>query len=153
MKYGTKIGTWLVSVGFALILAIPSFAQNRRNEQRSVPRPERQERRVEQKAARPMQQRSSRPAEQRPSRPVEQRPQARPESRPEPQHSQPQSRPQFQPQAAPQRENQVPRPYQPPAQGHHSGQWLNQHRELPLDQQKRALQSDPQFRRLPPDRQ
>src|SRR5207245_8613693 len=58
-----------------------------------------------------------------------------------------------QPQPTPQRENQVPRPYQPPAEGHHSGQWLNQHREQPLDQQKRALQSDPQFKRLPTDRQ
>jgi len=61
-------------------------------------------------------------------------------------------RPQFQ--AEPRRESQPqPRPYQPPAEGHHSGQWLNQHREQPLDQQRRALQSDPQFRRLPADRQ
>ena len=33
------------------------------------------------------------------------------------------------------------------------GNWLNQHREQPLDQQKRDLQSDPQFRKLPPERQ
>jgi hypothetical protein len=35
----------------------------------------------------------------------------------------------------------------------HAGQWLNQHRDLPPDQQKRALDSDPQFRRLPAQRQ
>src|SRR5437016_1529842 len=101
MKHGIKIGQWLAVAGLVLALAMASFAQNRRNEQRSVPRPERQERRVEQ--------RRSRPVEQRPSRP-----QTRPEARPEPQRSQPQSRPQFQPQPTPQRENQVPRPYQPP---------------------------------------
>ena len=57
-----------------------------------------------------------------------------------------QSRPQF---SAP-RNN---RPYQPPSQGHHSGQWLNQHRDMPLDQQRRALENDPQFRHLSPERQ
>lgn len=56
------------------------------------------------------------------------------------------SRPQF---SAP-RNN---RPYQPPAQGHHSGQWLNQHRDMSIDQQRHALENDPQFRRLPPERQ
>jgi hypothetical protein len=30
---------------------------------------------------------------------------------------------------------------------------LNQHREQPLDQQRRALERDPNFRRLPPQRQ
>jgi len=40
-----------------------------------------------------------------------------------------------------------------PEQGHHSGQWLNQHLKQPLDQQKRALENDPTFRRLPPQRQ
>jgi hypothetical protein len=60
--------------------------------------------------------------------------------------------PQFQqrPQAGPPREY---RPYQPPNQGHHSGQWLNQHRGMPLDQQRRALENDPAFRRLPQERQ
>jgi len=79
---------------------------------------------------------------------------------PRPSHSQPeparpQPRPQAQGQRAPQPERQYqgPRPYQPPAQGHHSGQWLNQHRNLPLEQQKRALQNDPNFRRLTPERQ
>ncbi len=42
---------------------------------------------------------------------------------------------------------------QPPMQGHHSGQWLRQYGDVPADQQRRALQSDPQFRRLPPQRQ
>lgn len=53
------------------------------------------------------------------------------------------------------RRNEVPRP---PAQSHreqsgHAGQWLRQHRNLPPEQQKRALQNDPQFRSLPPQRQ
>ena len=47
----------------------------------------------------------------------------------------------------------MPRPYQPPAQGHHSGQWLNRYRDQPLDQQRRALENDPTFRRLPRTRQ
>ena len=42
---------------------------------------------------------------------------------------------------------------QPPMQGHHSGQWLRQYGGVPSDQQRRALQSDPQFRGLPPQRQ
>lgn len=42
---------------------------------------------------------------------------------------------------------------QPPMQGHHSGQWLRQYGDVPPDQQRRALQNDPQFRRLPPQRQ
>ena len=66
----------------------------------------------------------------------ETRPQPRPESRPQP--------------SAPPRNY---RPYQPPAQGHHSGQWLNQNRGLSPEQQRRALEKDPQFRRLPPQRQ
>jgi phage-related protein len=56
----------------------------------------------------------------------------------------------------PQPHNEAPRPYrpyQPPAEGHHSGQWLNQHRNQPLEQQRQALQNDRDFRRLPPDRQ
>jgi len=55
-------------------------------------------------------------------------------------------------QPAPER-GQAARPYQVPTEGHHSGQWLNQHRQQPLDQQKRALENDPAFRRLPPQRQ
>ena len=42
---------------------------------------------------------------------------------------------------------------QPPLQGHHAGQWLRQYKDVPLDQQRRALQNDPQFRRLPPQQQ
>lgn len=37
--------------------------------------------------------------------------------------------------------------------GRHAGQWLRQYRNLPPEQQRRALQSDPAFRRLPPQRQ
>jgi len=54
----------------------------------------------------------------------------------------------------PQPRNEAPRPhYQPPSEGHHSGQWLNQHRSESLEQQRRALQNDRDFRRLPPERQ
>src|SRR5215472_15776869 len=73
------------------------------------------------------------------------KPQAQPKSRneaPRPQNRPQQSQPQY-----------APRTYSPPAQGHHSGQWLNQHREQPLDQQKRTLENDPQFRRLPQEKQ
>jgi len=66
-----------------------------------------------------------------------------------PAYSQPRSVPKPDVGSAPPRQN----PYRPPTQGHHFGQWLNQHREQPLDQQRRALQSDPQFRRLPAARQ
>src|SRR6266404_5845768 len=120
MKAQSQITKW-VSAGIVLMLAVvPSFAQNHRNDQRSVPRPGNNV------------QSQSRPPS--PPQSGNRETQAR---RPEPQ-----SRPQFQ-----------PRPYQPPAGGHHSGQWLDQHRTQPLDQQRRALQNDPQFRRLPPDRQ
>lgn len=52
-----------------------------------------------------------------------------------------------------QERNNVPRPYQQPNRDARAGQWLQQHRQLPLDQQRRALQNDPNFRRLPPQRQ
>jgi len=42
----------------------------------------------------------------------------------------------------------VPRPKAQP--GGHAGQWLRQHKDLPPEQQRRALQNDPQFRSLPP---
>src|SRR5258707_1249219 len=118
MRAAAKFGRWLGLTGIALVLALPSFAQNRRNEQHSVPRPSRQEQR-----------------------------QPRAESPRSQERQQPRSQPE------PQRQSQAPRPYQPPAEGHHSGQWLNQHREQPLDQQRRALENDPQFRSLPHDRQ
>ncbi len=62
--------------------------------------------------------------------------------------------------ASPRPSQSVPRPpqaraeqRQAPQQGHHSGQWLRQYKDVPQDQQRRALQNDPQFRRLPPQRQ
>jgi hypothetical protein len=81
--------------------------------------------------------------------------------------SQPQSHPQSQgsgygqgqprevprpPQAGSQQAREVPRP---PGAGpqHHGGDWLRTHRELPLQEQQKALQSDPQFRKLPPQQQ
>ncbi|HXW93944.1 MAG TPA: DUF3106 domain-containing protein [Terriglobales bacterium] len=39
-----------------------------------------------------------------------------------------------------------------PKEGH-SGQWLREHRNLTPEQQRKALESDPQFRNLPPWRQ
>jgi len=38
-------------------------------------------------------------------------------------------------------------------EGHHAGQWLKQHRNMPPEQQRRALESDPGFRSLAPQRQ
>jgi hypothetical protein len=35
----------------------------------------------------------------------------------------------------------------------HAGNWLRRYRDLPPDQQRRALESDPQFRKFPPPRQ
>lgn len=51
------------------------------------------------------------------------------------------------------RSSQPPRPYEPPKEGHHSGQWLSRHRDQPLDQQRQDLEKDPQFRRLPSEHQ
>jgi hypothetical protein len=122
MKARVQIARWS-AIGLLLaISAVPSFAQNRRNEQRSVPQPSHQQ---------------NRPSYSQP------RPQSRPQARPE-------SRSQYPSAPAPQRDF---RDYRPPSEGHHFGQWLNQHREQPLDQQRRALQNDPQFRHLPPQRQ
>src|SRR5690349_7884479 len=52
----------------------------------------------------------------------------------------------------------VPRPPQnnqssAQGQGHHAGQWLRQYQGVPFDQQKKALESDPNFRKLPAERQ
>ena len=41
---------------------------------------------------------------------------------------------------------------QTPAQGH-AGDWLRRYKNVPPREQERALQSDPAFRRLPPERQ
>jgi len=38
-------------------------------------------------------------------------------------------------------------------QAHHAGEWLRQHKNLPPEQQRKALENDPQFRNLPPQRQ
>jgi hypothetical protein len=37
--------------------------------------------------------------------------------------------------------------------GNHAGQWLRRYKDLPPDQQQKALENDPQFRSLPPERQ
>ena len=37
--------------------------------------------------------------------------------------------------------------------GHHAGEWLRQYKDLPADQQQQALDNDPAFRNLPPERQ
>lgn len=79
----------------------------------------------------------------RPNRQTESRPQSRPE----------QPRPQFPSRPPGEARESRSRPYQPPAEGHHSGQWLNQHRNQSVEQQRQALQNDRDFRRLPPDRQ
>lgn len=42
------------------------------------------------------------------------------------------------------------RSHRPP---HHAGDWLRKYKDLPPDQQQKALENDPQFRKLPPDRQ
>ncbi len=49
---------------------------------------------------------------------------------------------------------EVSRPHQdrPGPQGH-AGDWLRHYADLPPDEQERALQNDPAFRRLPPERQ
>jgi hypothetical protein len=140
MTLQAQIRQWCTWAGLILALAAPpSFAQNRHDQQRSAPRPSspsRQEPRRESRAP------NNREAT---SRPEYGRPDNR-SSRPDVR-----SAPQFQPQPAAPRPQY--RPYQPPTQGHHSGQWLNQHREQPLDQQRRALESDPAFRRLPRESQ
>ena len=35
----------------------------------------------------------------------------------------------------------------------HAGDWLRRYKDLPPEQQRKALENDPQFRRLPPERQ
>src|SRR5271166_3196885 len=41
----------------------------------------------------------------------------------------------------------------PPNQPGHAGAWLRHYKDVPLAEQRRALESDPQYRRLPPQRQ
>ncbi|MGA7591351.1 MAG: hypothetical protein WBW02_12625, partial [Candidatus Sulfotelmatobacter sp.] len=47
---------------------------------------------------------------------------------------------------------QGPRGAQNPGHGH-AGDWLRHYRALPPAERERALQNDPGFRRLPPERQ
>jgi hypothetical protein len=136
MKIGAQFGRVLAVFSLMLILAtVPCLAQNHRND-RSAPRP------------------SQQPSHSQPSRREQgpSRPDARPRYQSAPQRNYP-SRPERNYPAPSQRGYEGPRPYQPPAQGHHSGQWLDRYRQQPLDQQRRALQNDPTFRRLPPQRQ
>jgi hypothetical protein len=56
----------------------------------------------------------------------------------------------------PRNENHPNRPeprQQQRREGHHAGDWLRRYKDLPPDQQQKALQNDPQFRNLPPERQ
>jgi hypothetical protein len=61
-------------------------------------------------------------------------------------HQPPPSRPQ--PRAERREERQAAKP---PA--HHAGEWLRQYKGVAPDQQRKALENDPQFRNLPPERQ
>lgn len=139
VKVRIPIREWCAAGLLLALAAMPALSQNRRDERRSSP-PPRSERR------------ESRPAPRYESRPPRQ------QSRPPRQESRPQSSPEARPRAYESRPPYQPAPrdfrtYQPPAQGHHSGQWLNRHRDQSLDQQRQALQRDPNFRRLPPQRQ
>src|ERR1700739_461515 len=55
-----------------------------------------------------------------------------------------------QPQQHASQQNAGPRPQNQPG---HAGNWLRRYKELPPDQQRRALENDPGFRKLPPWRQ
>jgi uncharacterized protein DUF3106 len=63
------------------------------------------------------------------------------------------------PHQAPQRPTPVPQQRvtppaaQAPRQQRHAGDWLRQYKDLPPDEQEKALQNDPTFRNLPPRRQ
>ena len=63
------------------------------------------------------------------------------------------------PHPAPQRPAPMPQqhmsrpPAAPPQQQGHAGDWLRQHKDLPPEEQERALQNDPNFRRLSPQQQ
>jgi Protein of unknown function (DUF3106) len=65
--------------------------------------------------------------------------------RPTPMPQQHVSRPQAPPSSHPQTA--------PPQQRGHAGDWLRQHKDLPPEEQERALQNDPNFRRLSPQQQ
>lgn len=64
------------------------------------------------------------------------------------------------PRPAPMPQQHVSQPVSPsrsqaiaPRQQGHAGDWLRQYKDLPADEQEKALDSDPAFRRLPPARQ
>jgi len=142
MTLQAQIREWCIWASLILaLIALPSFAQKRQDQQHPAPRQNTQERQQEPR-------RESRPPSNReaPRREVQS---PRSDNRSERRDVRP--APQFQP--APQPPQREYRPYQPPAQGHHSGQWLNRQRDLPPDQRKRALESDPAFRRLPRENQ
>jgi hypothetical protein len=50
-------------------------------------------------------------------------------------------------------QKRVPRPPVGGQPQHHAGDWLRKYKNVPPDQQQRALENDPQFRRLSPERQ
>ena len=56
------------------------------------------------------------------------------------------------PAPAPQ-QRMAPPPVQAPRQQKHAGDWLREYKDLPPDEQEKALQNDPAFRNLPPRRQ
>ena len=129
MKARRQIARWSTAAGLLLALSVPvSFAQNKRNN--SVPQPNHQQSRPSYPRSQSKYQNAPRPSQQ--------------------QHQNgPRPQPDFRSAPVPQQRNT----YRPPEQGHHFGQWLNQHRDQPIDQQRRALQNDPQFKRLPLQRQ
>jgi hypothetical protein len=62
----------------------------------------------------------------------------------------------------PQQNNNAPRLQAPPGNGNgwipkgpgpHRGEWLRNNKDLPLQEQEKKLQNDPNFRTLPPERQ
>jgi len=58
------------------------------------------------------------------------------------------------PRSAPAPQQHVAPPaVQAPRQQRHAGDWLRQYKDLPPDEQEKALQNDPAFRNLPPRRQ
>ena len=137
MTLRTRILCWHSGTVLLLALVTPlTFAQNRRDQQRNVPRPNVQQRQEPRQQTRENRRESRSQFNREPVRPQSNRELGGSQSQPTPQ--------------PPKREH---RPYQPPSQGNYSGQWLNQHRAQPLDQQKRALENDPAFRRLPRETQ
>jgi len=56
------------------------------------------------------------------------------------------------PAPAPQ-QRMTPPPVQTPRQQRHAGDWLRQYKDLPPDEQEKALQNDPNFQKLSPNRQ